>query len=274
MTESVNAPEASQPPETEAELISRAQYAVSQCNWVVGECAARWTQRYAKGRTDGDFGQLVGLSGDQVYQRRRVWETFGDVRSDYPSLKWSHFYISLNWDDAPECLQWAEENQATIAELKMWRRALHGEEAEDNTPPDPWGADPNVSFVPTTPVPVRDVEDATSDPAERGLGRSTGAEDQDEERSAKETNEVAYAPYRSNAGSAPPSDGAEKASSDSSDELDAEQLIKRITTTLERINKTLTPDVLDRLEDIPQSLHDRFQAAVSVLHSKTGHLVS
>jgi hypothetical protein len=147
--------------ETESELISRAQTAVSQCNWVVGECAARWTQRYAKGRTDADFGQLVGLSGDQVYQRRRVWETFGDVRENYPALKWSHFYISLNWDDAPECLQWAEENQATVAELKMWRRTLHGADAVDDSPLDPWGGDPHVSFVPTTPVPVRDVDAST-----------------------------------------------------------------------------------------------------------------
>ncbi|MCA9072826.1 MAG: hypothetical protein KDA84_28075 [Planctomycetaceae bacterium] len=271
MTEPANSPEPSPPQETESELISRAQYAVSQCNWVVGECAARWTQRYAKGRTDSDFGQLVGLSGDQVYQRRRVWETFGDVRSDYPALKWSHFYISLNWDDAPECLQWAEENQATIAELKMWRRALHGEETEDTSPPDPWGGDPNISFVPTMPVPVRDVEDATGDPAQRSP--SSFGDGSNAESSAKDSNEVAYAPFRSNAGSAPSSDGPEKAGANTSDDLDTEQLIKRITTTLERINKTLTPDVLDSLDDIPQSLHERFQAAVSELHSKTGHLV-
>ena len=37
------------------------------------------------------FGAMVGLSSDQVYQRRRVWETFGDVSESYPSLKWSHF---------------------------------------------------------------------------------------------------------------------------------------------------------------------------------------
>lgn len=269
MTEPSPLPESSQTPETESELISRAQFAVSQCNWVVGECAAQWTQRYAKGRTDADFGQLVGLSGDQVYQRRRVWETFGDVRGDYSSLKWSHFYISLNWDDAPECLQWAEENQATIAELKMWRRALHGEETEDTSPPDPWGGDPNISFVPTTPVPVRDVQDSTGDPAKRsdgGSGEGVGV--------AKDANEVAYAPFRSNAGSAPSSENPEKAGSNASDDRDTEQLIKRITTTLERINKTLSPEVLDSLDEIPPSLHERFQAALSELQAKTSQLVS
>ncbi len=253
--------------ESESELISRAQTAVSQCNWVVGECAAQWTRRYAKGRTDADFGLLVGLSGDQIYQRRRVWETFGDVRGDYPSLKWSHFYVSLNWDDAPECLQWAEENQATIAELKTWRRALHGGEAADDSPPDPWGGDPNISFVPTTPVPVRDVEDSTSDAADRSrMGGETRAE--------REANEVAYAPYRSNAGAAPESESPAQAASAPSDGRETEQLINRITTTLERINKSLTPEVLEKLGELPETLEGRFRAAVEELHAKTRSLVS
>src|SRR3954447_26418874 len=115
---------ASELAETEHDLISRAQVAVSQCNWVVGECAQTWTQKYARGRTDGDFAALLGLTADQVYQRRRVWETFADVYASYPGLKWSHFYAALNWDDAPECLQWADENQSTVAEMKAWRRAL------------------------------------------------------------------------------------------------------------------------------------------------------
>ena len=89
--------------ETEQELISAARLAISNCNWTVGECAAQWTERYAKGRTDADFGELIGLSGDQIYQRRRVWETFADVRDDY-ELKWSHFYVSLTWTDSSECL--------------------------------------------------------------------------------------------------------------------------------------------------------------------------
>src|SRR5215831_6772102 len=77
--------------ESEEQLVSRAQEAVSHCRWVVGECAARWTERYARGRTDGDFAVLIGLTGDQVYQRRRVWETFAEARGDFSRLKWSHF---------------------------------------------------------------------------------------------------------------------------------------------------------------------------------------
>jgi hypothetical protein len=258
------APDSNESLETESDLISRAQVAVSQCNWVVGECAARWTQRYAKGRTDADFGQLVGLSGDQVYQRRRVWETFGDVRGDYPSLKWSHFYISLNWDDAPECLQWAEENQATVSELKMWRRAMHGTDAVDDSPPDPWGGDPSISFLPTTPVAVRDVDESTGDPAERSRPDSEG------ERADKSRIETAYAPFRSNAGSAPETTNTEGASGN----IDAEQLLKRMTTALERINKALTPEFLESVEDIPEAVLERFQSAVEELQAKASQLIS
>ena len=259
-----NALNSSGPLETEADLVSRAQLAVSQCNWVVGECAARWTQRYAKGRTDADFGQLVGLSGDQVYQRRRVWETFGDVRGDYPGLKWSHFYISLNWDDAPECLQWAEENQATVLELKMWRKTLHGPDEVDDSPPDPWGGDPSISFLPTSPVAVRDVDESTGDPLERSRGSS-------DERADKTLIETAYAPFRSNAGSAPES---QEKSSTSSADGDAEQLLKRITTTLERINKTLRPEILKAAEDVSESVLERFHRAVEELNAKASQFVS
>jgi hypothetical protein len=168
----------------------------------------------------------------------------------------------LNWDDAPECLQWAEENQATVAELKMWRRTMHGTDAQDDSPPDPWGGDPNISFLPTMPVPVRDVEESTSDPQDRTQGSSV-------ERADKTLIETAYAPFRSNAGSAPESGSEERASSS---DTDAEQLLKRITTTLERINKTLTPKVLDSVEEVSEPVLERFRRAVEELHTKASQV--
>ena len=128
---------------TEASIIATAREAVSQSNWVVGECAVEWTHGYACGRTDSDFGLLLGLSGDQVRQRRRVFEQFGRGSDTYPNLKWSFFYAALNWDDAAECLSWASEHEATVAEMKAWRQVKNGEDPF-STPEDrasEWGAD-------------------------------------------------------------------------------------------------------------------------------------
>src|SRR5262245_15540166 len=136
--------------ESEEQLVSRAQEAVSQCRWMVGECAARWTERYARGRTDGDFAGLIGLTADQVYQRRRVWETFADIRDDFPSLKWSHFYSALSRDDARECLQWADETRSTVAEMRAWRRARRGEDLSVEAIDDE-----AVRFIPGEPSPVQ-----------------------------------------------------------------------------------------------------------------------
>lgn len=112
--------------DSEMDLVRVAQDAVSDCNFRVGQCAAHWCVKYARGRTDADFGSMVGLSGDQVYMRRRVWERFGF--RNVPELRWSHFYVALTWDDADECLEWARENQATVAEMKAWRRMNHGQD--------------------------------------------------------------------------------------------------------------------------------------------------
>lgn len=116
---------------TDQQLIERAQSALSQCNWVVGECASEWVQKRTADRTDEDFGAKVGMSREQIAQRRLVWERFSDVRNSYHSLSWSHFYVALNWDDAAECLQWANEFEATVAEMRAWRRSQHGEDLSE-----------------------------------------------------------------------------------------------------------------------------------------------
>ena len=48
---------------------------------------------------------------------------FGSGRSLFVCLG-----LALTWDDALECLKWAEEMQATVAEMRAWRRAQRGED--------------------------------------------------------------------------------------------------------------------------------------------------
>jgi hypothetical protein len=255
--------------ETEAELVGRAQAALSNCSWTVGECAAQWTKRYSKGRTDADFGTLIGLSGDQVYQRRRVAETFSDVKDEYKNLKWSHFYTALTWDDAAECLRWADDMQATIAEMRAWRRAQHGEDlseaAEEAAP-----FDPLVEFLSAESRPVRDYDDEERSvrSGERGL-REAGEREpvavaSTVARQAGEPEE--YSPFGKGA-RGPAAEAGSRSAAPS-----AEQSFKRITAALEKCNSTLTPAVLEEFKDLPNSLQQRFLKAVKDLASKADGL--
>lgn len=256
--------------ETEQQLVERAQRALTRCNWEIGECASKWTQRYARGRTDADFGAQIGLSGDQVYQRRRVWDTFSDVYEQYPALKWSHFYAALNWDDAPECLQWAADMQATVAEMKAWRRAQHGEDLTAPSDEQEEEFSPSVELLMPEAGVVRDVH---------GAGGSVGAAVRGESERApagggREANTVAgaaresgsdegYAPF----GKSARGDFTEKASEHAPPS--AEQALKRIANALERCDAALTPDVLQSWNDAPVKVRQRIQDAIDNLRSKT-----
>lgn len=115
--------------ETEQRLIQRAQDAGHAAAWVIGECAAKWHKAFADGRMDKDFGAMIDMTGDQVNQRRVVWEKFGErgLHRAMPMLSWSHYREACYWEDADEILSWAADNEATVKEMIMWRRAKRGE---------------------------------------------------------------------------------------------------------------------------------------------------
>jgi hypothetical protein len=264
---------------SEPELIRIAQQALSRCNWVVGQCACEWTRRYARGRTDADFAQLVGLSADQVYQRRRVWETFGDVVDRYPSLRWSHFYIALNWDDAPECLQWAEENGATVAETRAWRRALRGEDLEAPADDSTMGDDPSIGRLAAIPADVRSPSD---DAFDRSGRRADDRDDSDADvpfeatvsssnRSTAGSDGDDYAPFRKDAGSAPPRETTEESLPD---ERPAGQIARRVISTLERVVTVLTPQIVAAFRSLPEKDRSRLVAAVRLLADRVTALDS
>jgi hypothetical protein len=258
--------------ESEEELIEKAQTAVSQSNWVVGECAAKWTTKYARGRTDADFGLLVGLSGDQVYQRRRVWETFADVDGDYVDLKWSHFYVALNWDDSPECLQWAQENEATVAEMKAWRRAMHG---EDLTQPatDDWGNDLTIEIDGPTPTAVRDPDEFA--PAGMNSGGSSGSTSSTEQAVMSSAAREDYSPFRKGAGSPAPKvseGGTAAAVLEKPKTVSPEQSLKKHVTALERANKGLSKEILTCEGKDAEKLLKRLRSVVNDLAAKVTEL--
>lgn len=258
--------------ESEDQLISTARDAVSQCNWVVGECACKWTQKFARGRTDADFGQLVGLTGDQIYQRRRVWEAFGKSYQNFPGLKWSFFYVALNWDDAEDCLQWAQDSDATVAEMRAWRKAQKGEDlfAESSEGYSEWAFP--LGGIDTARVPLTAVVDP-SQFVPSGQGPRAGMVAAGERApaatmavAARESGEN-YAPFRADAATAPVA-VRDDAGPVERPELTPEQLWKKTATLLERLNKVLSDDVLDALEDQPEKLRRRISEALEAINGK------
>lgn len=252
--------------ESEEKLISVARDAVSQCNWVVGECASKWTQKYARGRTDHDFGQMVGLSGDQIYQRRRVWTKFGDTCNDYPNLKWSFFYVTLNWDDAEECLSWANDTSATVAEMRAWRRARHGEDLNEEPEEtySEWAA-PLIVDSATTPL------TAVMDPAEfvpsgegdrAGMGAAT-SEAETMAGAARENSD--YSPFRSGAAAPAPGEQEAEVAVLERPTPHPDQIWKRAGGLLERLEASLTDEVIRAFDEQPEKVQDRVASAFDKL---------
>ncbi|MBI1313785.1 hypothetical protein GC176_21035 [bacterium] len=261
--------------ETEQELVSTARSAISNCNWTVGKCAARWTTRYSRGRTDADFGQMVGLSGDQVYQRRRVWESFADVRDVYPALKWSHFYVALTWTDSAESLAWANENEATIAEMKAWRRMQNGEDltVESEAELDMAAIAPGYGEPILTMTPERfgesDGVSATSDSFDESIASANRVDAVSDQDAAGKPGETPYAPFRKDAGSPPPKEGQSESRAVG---LNPEEAFKRATTAIERCNKMLVEHVLDGFDDLDEKLRIRFLTAVENFNERIAGL--
>jgi len=265
--------------ETEQELITTAQLALSSCNWTVGDCATKWTSRYSRGRTDADFGAMVGLSGDQIYQRRRVWESFADVTDDYSKLKWSHFYVALTWADSAECLAWADENQATVAEMKAWRRMQNGEdltvEAEADLDVNSSAAGFGEPVVHLTPEGFGDSDGVR--PTSDSLDESHASENRIDavagEADADSANgDQSYAPYRTGAGSVPPDSTEGAAEPGGPAMLNPEQAFKRITTAVERCSRMLTDGIVAGFADIPEKDRIRFLTAIENFNEKTTRL--
>jgi len=261
--------------ETEQQLVHRAQEALSQCRWVVGECAAQWTIRYARGRTDADFGAQLGLSGDQVYQRRRVWECFAEIRDQYKVLKWSHFYAALTWDDAQDCLQWAEETQSTVAEMKAWRRAQRGEDLSE-PPPFADGSEA-VRYLPTESAWVQVPGEGQSGGLGGSRGERGGSGDQEQpaltgvaRQFDPEGND--YSPYRQGAGLPAPQDEPASRRGGDAEPPSTEQLVRRMASTVERCVKVLTPEFAQQFRRLPEADRNRFLQAVGELNAKVADL--
>jgi hypothetical protein len=113
---------------TEHDIIERTRRAMSDALWELGETGAKWLASHARFRPLSVWAAVVGVEPARMELCVKVWETFSDVRMSLQYLHWAHFRAALDWEDPMSSLQWANDINATVAEMKAWRRAQSGED--------------------------------------------------------------------------------------------------------------------------------------------------
>lgn len=92
----------------DADAIARWQKLVSDAAWAKGEVIAVYTANDLYTR-DKEFAHAVGnVTKDYLRALRLVWDRFSDIRHNYPTLTWTHFYAALEWPDAHVWLRRAD----------------------------------------------------------------------------------------------------------------------------------------------------------------------
>jgi hypothetical protein len=260
--------------ETETELITRARDAVTSSNWVIGECAALWTTRHAKGRTDADFGKLIGISGDRVGTCRRVFDRWGQPDNTFRGaaetgrLHWTHLADAVGWDDAEQMLTYAleqydadDEKPCPVDLMRVHRRLNRGEDL--TVPEGDQRAFPSES-LPAVAVEEPHVAHKPSANPERAVIATSAvapvaaAATADSVTPAKveRATEAGYSPYRATAGGAakqtPPKPSPTKSTSSAGPSWISAALAS-ITATTRNLNKqgfgALAADHLDAMAD-------------------------
>ena len=130
--------------ETEQQLIDRAAAAVRQSNWIIGEAAGKWTERYSSGRTDADFAELIGSSQRTVNDARRVADRFGSLAPRAKLLfSWVEWREVVKWADAGDMVEWAASTNATFRETVAHRNLRCIPAQTPVTPPAVAAAEPD-----------------------------------------------------------------------------------------------------------------------------------
>ena len=141
---------------------------------------------------------------------------------------------------------------ATVAEMKAWRRANHGEDLTQ--PGDEEGAPfkANISPLEPTTTNIHGGEFAESDESGGSSSRTADAEPE-MASAARATDGDDYAPFSKGArGSAP---------GEQSPETDAPvrplAVFKKVASALERVDAQLTPAVMAAVDEIPDDVRQR-----------------
>ncbi len=109
-------------------FIGQWNHLISTTNWEKGEIICGWRTALedsgaaASEYSDEAWSQLVGgVTPQHVGRLRRTSQRFGHVYREYERVYWSHFYASLDWDDAEMWLEGAVQNKWSVAKMRQHR---------------------------------------------------------------------------------------------------------------------------------------------------------
>ena len=215
----------------------------------------------------GDVPGLNAVIKTVTYRAGELGRNVVGIRRGWEGL------THLNWDDAAACLGWADEMEATVAEMRAWRRAQHGEDLSlaPDAPLEEAPFEATGEYLDVETGVVRDPADMGYEAASRRAAMGGGAAVEDRPAVAasvaRETNSD-YAPYGK--GARGPAPGEESDSVRTAPP--SEQIAKRVVATLEKCNQALSPEILEDLGQLPLALQQRHaQRLLQRAHLPTHH---
>lgn len=130
--------------EASAPFLGQWNRLVSTTNWEKGRIIHEWRQALVAAEAPpGEFAdeawsvRVGNVTGQHVGRLRRVYERFDGLRSELPSLYWSHFQAALDWDDAEMWLEGAYQSGWSVAEMRRQRNETLGAVAASGTDEEP-----------------------------------------------------------------------------------------------------------------------------------------
>jgi hypothetical protein len=161
---------------------------------------------------------------------------------------------------------------ATVAEMRAWRRAQRGEDLTVDAEEEA------IQYLPTQPEFVQDP--GAYDPAgPRGESRGGGGAGTLERaahagvaRQAGGGDDDNYTPYRADAATPPRKEGAPERKEGTGADIPPEQLVRRMTSTLERCAKILAGDFRREFQKLPDPIREKFLSAAAELQTQIGQL--
>ncbi|MCH2177253.1 MAG: hypothetical protein MK106_00480 [Mariniblastus sp.] len=111
---------------------------ISTTNWDKGKIIHQWRESLDGSNlpessfTDEQWSKTVGgVTPQHVGRLRRTYVRFGHVYPEYETLYWSHFYATLDWEDAELWLEGAVQNGWSVSQMRGQRWETMGKDPRD-----------------------------------------------------------------------------------------------------------------------------------------------